>query len=119
MLDAGEIEVAWICGLPYVRRADRPGCAVELLAAPVMQAPRYQDRPVYFSDVLVRRESAYQNFSDLRGARWAYNEPNSQSGYHITCYTLAQLHTDGRFFGHAIQAGSHRARPGDAPGRRD
>src|SRR5512147_2917426 len=87
-LDAGEIQLGWICGLPYVRKADRAKAGqagiIELVAAPVMRHPRYGGRPIYFSDVVVRRDSRYATFADLRGAAWAYNEPNSQSGYNIT-----------------------------------
>ena len=31
LLDAGEIAAGWICGLPYVRKADAPAPSVELL----------------------------------------------------------------------------------------
>src|SRR5262245_53811055 len=55
LLDAGEIQVGWICGLPYVRKADQAEPQLQLLAAPVMQHPRYQNRPIYFSDVVVHR----------------------------------------------------------------
>src|SRR2546423_428372 len=58
MLDRGEVEIGFICGLPYVWKADRPNAHLELLAAPVMRGARYQGQPVYFSDVVVRRESA-------------------------------------------------------------
>ncbi len=109
LLDLGEMHAGWICGLPYVRKADLPAPAIELLAAPVMQAARYGRRPVYFSDVIVRKESRFQTFSDLRGASWAYNEPNSQSGYNITRYHLATLGERDGFFGRVIQAGSHQA----------
>ena len=120
-LDAGEIEVAWICGLPYIERVDRdnrdefdrgdrdrPEPAIELLAAPVMAAPRYQDRPIYFSDVVVSRDSTYQTFKDLRGAVWAYNEPHSHSGYNLTRCTLARMGAFRGFFSRAVQAGSHQ-----------
>jgi phosphonate transport system substrate-binding protein len=107
-LDAGLIEVAWICGLPYIERVNHLNPSLELLAAPVMAAPRYQDSPVYFSDVIVRQESPYKSFEDLRGARWAYNEPHSHSGYNITRYYLARLGAYQGFFGSAVQAGSHQ-----------
>src|SRR5689334_19349568 len=83
MLDRGEAQVGFICGLPYALKVDRPHPLVELLAAPVMRGVRYQDRPVYFSDVVVRNDSAFRYFADLRGACWAYNEPGSQSGYNL------------------------------------
>jgi ABC-type phosphate/phosphonate transport system substrate-binding protein len=51
--DAGRIHVCWMCGLPYVWRADQPEPSLELLAAPVMAGSRYADQPVYFSDVVL------------------------------------------------------------------
>jgi phosphonate transport system substrate-binding protein len=118
-LDRGQIDLAWICGLPYARRRDRACPAVSLVAAPVMAAPRYGDRPVYFSDVVVLREGPWRTFDDLRGARWAYNEPTSHSGYALTRFELARGGYGSGFFGRAIEAGSHLAalellRRGDA-----
>jgi phosphonate transport system substrate-binding protein len=108
MLDEGEIHIAWICGLPYVHKMRGSSAAIELLAAPVMKGERYRNRPVYFSDVLVRAASPYRRFADLRGARWAYNEPGSQSGYNITRYQLAKLGEPRGFFGRSIESGSHQ-----------
>lgn len=107
LLDEGEIQGAWICGLPYVRKADQSDPQLELLAAPVMQGERYQDRPIYFSDVVVHRDSRFETFVDLRGASWAYNEPGSQSGYYVTRYHLAQLGETSGYFGRVIQSGGH------------
>ena len=45
MLSAGQAQLGVVCGLQYVYALDggeRPG--LELLAAPVMRAPRYADR---------------------------------------------------------------------------
>jgi phosphonate transport system substrate-binding protein len=108
LLDEGAIHAGWICGLPYVRKADalRPG--VELLAAPVMEGDRYRGRPVYFSDVVVRRDSAARSFADLRGARWAYNEPGSHSGYNIVRYHLARLGERAGYFENVTETGAHQ-----------
>jgi len=108
LLDAGQIHVGWICGLPYVRKADQPDPHIELLAAPVMQGARYQNRPVYFSDVVVHRDSRFQTFADLRGASWAYNEPGSHSGYNVVRYHLATLGETSGYFGQVIQSGAHQ-----------
>ena len=107
-LDAGQIHAAWMCGLPYVRRADLADRPIELLAAPVMKAPRYEDRPIYFSDVVVRRDSPFRTFADLRGASWAYNEPGSQSGYNVVRYHLATLGEVEGYFGRVVEAGAHQ-----------
>lgn len=106
--DAGRIDVVWICGLPYVWKARHPNRAVRLLAAPVMRGERYAGRPVYFSDVVVRRRSPYRSFADLRGARFAYNEPRSHSGYNVVRHHLATLGAHEGYFACAAQSGAHQ-----------
>lgn len=108
LVGAGEMDMAWICGMPYVRLADQSPAPVTLLAAPVMAGERYGKRPVYFSDVVVHRDSPYHSFADLRGASWAYNEPGSQSGYHVTRHRLATMGEGWSFFGRLIETGAHR-----------
>lgn len=106
-LDEGRAHVGWLCGLPYVWKAD--GAApLRLLAAPVMEGERYGGGPIYFSDVVVHRESSFAAFEDLRGASWAYNEPRSHSGFLLTRYNLALRGLNGDFFGRIVGAGSHQ-----------
>ncbi len=107
-LDAGEMDVCWICGLPYIRKVLIPSPVIELLAAPVMQGERYQNRPIYFSDVVVRSDSPFQALEDLRGHTWAYNEPGSHSGYNVVRYALALRHETSGFFGRVIESGAHQ-----------
>ncbi|MCC6417387.1 MAG: PhnD/SsuA/transferrin family substrate-binding protein, partial [Gemmataceae bacterium] len=80
---------------------------IEPLAAPVLQGERYAGRPVYFSDVVVRRDSPFQSFADLRGRSWSYNEPRSHSGYGVTRYWLVRLGETRGFFGRVLEAGWH------------
>lgn len=108
LLAQGGIHAGWICGLPYVQWMDRPNPRIELLAAPVMAGERYGGRPIYFSDVVVHRDSPFQTFADLRGASWAYNEPGSQSGYNITQYHLATLGETWAYFGRVVGSGAHQ-----------
>jgi phosphonate transport system substrate-binding protein len=108
LLDAGQIHAGWICGLPYVRKVDRSPPPIELLAAPVMAGSRYGGRPVYFSDLVVRRDSNFQTFADLRGASWAVNEPGSHSGYNVVRYHLARLGEVSGYFGNVIESGAHQ-----------
>lgn len=107
-LDAGLIHVCWICGLPYVWKTDADASVIEPCAAPVMAAPRYAGAPVYFTDIVVRRDSRYRNFSDLRGTAWAYNEPNSHSGFNVVRHHLASLGETRGFFGSASESGAHQ-----------
>lgn len=105
---SGEVDVGFICGLPYVQLTRHRPAPVELLAAPVLQGERYHDLPIYFSDVIVRRDSPSHVFADLRGCRWAYNDPISHSGYNITRYTLVRLGETHGFFGRVVEAGFHQ-----------
>lgn len=106
--DAGEIDVCWICGLPYVEKVDG-GAPIGLAVAPVMQGMRYGDSAVYFSDVLVRQDSSYKTFADLRGERWAFNEPRSHSGFNVVRHHLTTLGDTFDFFGTMVEAGTHQA----------
>ena len=63
--DARRIHVCWMCRLPYVGRTGQPESSFELLVAPVAAGPRYADRPVYFSDVIVRQDSSWSSFAAL------------------------------------------------------
>jgi phosphonate transport system substrate-binding protein len=98
-------EVCFVCSLPYVEFERRGVAPAVPIAAPVLQGERYGGRPVYFSDVIVRRDSSLHSFLDLRGRSWAFNEPLSHSGYGITRYHLLQLGETSGFFGAVVEAG--------------
>jgi phosphonate transport system substrate-binding protein len=92
---------------PYVE-FERQGIAPAIpIAAPVLSGERYGGKPIYFSDVIVRRGSPFQRFADLRGHTWCYNEPLSHSGYGITRYHLLQLGETQGFFRQVVEAGYH------------
>lgn len=107
-LDAQEIQLCWLCGLPYVWKADAIAPVIALCVAPVMQSARYADRPVYYSDVVVRRDSRFQAFADLQGGTWAYNEPRSHSGYNVVAHHLARLGVPAGYFSRAVESGAHQ-----------
>ncbi len=109
LFDRGEIDLIWICGLPYARKSDSAMNDLELLAVPVPAGERYRSRPVYFSDVVVRRDSAYHTFVDLRGTRWAFNEPLSHSGFNVVRAYLAEFGQFDGYFGAVIESGAHSA----------
>ena len=104
---SGQVDVGFLCGLLYVRMTQQPDCPLELLAAPVLLGPRYKHRPVYYSDVIVRRDSPYTSFNDLAGSAWAYNEMASHSGCNLICDTLLQRKKTPAYFGRLLKSGSH------------
>lgn len=105
---AGTIDVGFICGLPYIQLAAPSVRAVELLAAPVLAAERYMNKPIYFSDVVSRIDSPVNNFNDLRRKVWVYNEPASHSGYNVVRAHLAKIGGLQGYFGKVLQSGAHR-----------
>jgi phosphonate transport system substrate-binding protein len=100
-------DAGFICGLPYVELRRREPPFIEPLAAPILKGRRYQGKPIYYSDVIVRRDSPFQSFADLRGCSWSYNEPSSQSGYGVTRYHLACMGETASYFGKIVEAGFH------------
>jgi len=104
----GSVGVAFLCGLPYVRLCtERPGM-LRPLAAPVLDEARYEDRPVYFSDVIVGRDSPFRSFDDLRGHSWAYNEAGSYSGCLLVRHHLLGVGETESFFGRVTFTGRHQ-----------
>jgi phosphonate transport system substrate-binding protein len=102
-----DADAGFLCGLAYLELSEGPEPALEPLAAPVLRGQRYGGRPVYFSDVVVRQDSPFRSFADLRGRSWSFNETYSHSGYGVTRYHLVQLGETGGFFGRVIEAGWH------------
>jgi phosphonate transport system substrate-binding protein len=102
-----QLDVAFMCGLPYVRMSSQDPCLIELLVAPVLVGDRYLHKPIYFSDVIVRRDSPYTSFDDLGGCVWAYNERASHSGCNLVCYSLLERGKPPDYFGKTVKSGSH------------
>jgi phosphonate transport system substrate-binding protein len=106
--ERGDADLGVICGLPYVWLAAHNPDPVEPLAAPVLVGERYGGRPVYFSDVIVHRDSAVSSLEDLRGCSWAYNEPASHSGHTVTLYELVRMGARPGFCGRGGKAVFHQ-----------
>lgn len=102
-----EIDVGYVCGLPYGKLSRLEDAPFELLVAPVLVGARYAGQAVYFSDVIVHRDSPFQAFDDLQGCTFTYNESVSYSGYHVMTYHLAEQQRDWSFFASRIKSGAH------------
>jgi phosphonate transport system substrate-binding protein len=102
------VDAGFLCGLPYVRLLKEQPGMLRLLAAPVLEEPRYRDRPVYFSDVIVRQDSPSRSFSELRGRSWAHNVEESYSGCFLTRYELHRMGENESFFGRVTFSGGHQ-----------
>jgi phosphonate transport system substrate-binding protein len=98
-LEDGSVDLAFVCSPPVIWL----GGAVEAVAAPVLVDPRFGGKPLYSSEVIVQRDSSFQSLEDLRGARWAVNEPSSWSGYWVTLERVGSWD----FFSDVVEAGFH------------
>ncbi len=108
MMLQNRLDIAFICGLPFARRHTVVSNQLQALVAPVMQASRYENRPVYFSDIIVKADSNLLSFDDLAGKTWCYNDLGSNSGYNLVRQRLIQGGYPSSFFGKAIPSGSHQ-----------
>jgi phosphonate transport system substrate-binding protein len=104
----GEADIGFVCAPSFFWLREMENPPVELLpTAPVFGDVRSPGRPVYFSEVVVRRESPARSFLDLRSSSWAYNDPCSLSGYYNLLKKLAEMSEYGGFFGRVCCSGSH------------
>jgi len=71
-----DLGAAFMCGLPFTRRAPRP----IVVAAPIPSAPRYGGRPVYCTDIAVAASSPYQRLEDTFGGIVGFTVADSMSG---------------------------------------
>jgi ABC-type phosphate/phosphonate transport system substrate-binding protein len=79
-----DLGCVFMCGYPWAMLTERP----HLLAAPVPSPPRYRGRPIYFTDFIVRADSAYQTLEDTFGGCLAYSAEHSHSGYNAARFHL-------------------------------
>ena len=103
-----QLDLAFICGLPFIRHHQRYPDQFQVLAAPVMQAQRYCDRPIYFSDLIVNRASSVHQVSDLSGKIFGYNDQGSNSGYYVMKWYLAKHNYPNDFFSDWVETSSHQ-----------
>ncbi|MEZ5536163.1 MAG: PhnD/SsuA/transferrin family substrate-binding protein [Thiolinea sp.] len=88
-LPQGIIKLGWLCGLLYTLQQDAQTTpCYRLLGSPVFSG---QTAPVYYSYLIVRRDSDLHCLADLQGSRLVINEPGSYSGNHALWAYLAGL----------------------------
>lgn len=91
LLKEQELHAAFVCTGAYVEGHDDFG--MELLVAPVAYG-----KPVYYSYIIVPKESSAQSLSDLRGKTFAFTDPMSNTGKLSPTYMLAMMGEDEDLF---------------------
>lgn len=71
-----DLGLVMMCGMPFAMREPRP----TLVAAPIPSPARYEGRAVYFTDIVVRRDSPAQTLADTFGGVAGYTLASSLSG---------------------------------------
>lgn len=97
----GELDVAWICGYPFVRHES----ALRLVVVPL-----FQGEPLYRSYLIVpSTDSATESIVDLRGGVFAFSDPDSNSGYLYRRFQLERRNlVPDAFFRRTFFAKGHR-----------
>jgi phosphonate transport system substrate-binding protein len=87
------VDAAFVCAGPYVEGKLKFG--MELLAMPLVN-----EKPVYYSYIIVPVDSPARRLEDLRGKVFAFTDPKSNSGKLAPTYMLSLIgETPQHFFG--------------------
>jgi phosphonate transport system substrate-binding protein len=101
MLESGNLDLAFVCSGPYVDGHDNFG--LELLVA-----PQAYGSAVYHSYIIVHQGSPIPNFAGLRGKRFAFTDPLSNSGKLVPTYMLGKMgETPEAYFQDYVYTRSH------------
>lgn len=81
-----QIDLAFVCTLAYIEGKREFG--MELLVA-----PQIRDQTVYYSYLIVPKESPARSLMDLRGKAFAFSDPLSNTGRLVPTYQLSLMGT--------------------------
>lgn len=96
-----EVIAAFVCSGPYVDGHKEFG--MEAVVAPQMYG-----KTLYYSYIIVSADSPIKSFSDLKGKKFAFTDPKSNTGKLVPTYILAKMgETPDSYFGKYIFSGSH------------
>lgn len=101
LLEERQVDAAFVCSGPYV--TDHKQFGLEILAA-----PQVKGEPLYYAYIIVHKNSALKNFSQLRNHTFAFTDPNSNTGKLVPTYMLAKMNeTPESYFKSFIYTFSH------------
>jgi len=96
-----EVDIAFVCAGPYTNGHAEFG--MELLVT-----PEAHGKNVYHSYIIVHRDSKIQSFTDLRGKRFAFTDPHSNTGSLVPTYMLSKRgESPETFFSETFYTNSH------------
>lgn len=100
-LKRGELDGGFVCSGPYVDGREEFG--LELIAA-----PRAYGKTFYHAYIIVPKDSPAKSMDDLKGKKFAFTDPLSNTGKLVPEYMLKlKGYTSKNFFGKVVYSGSH------------
>ncbi|MBU1600080.1 phosphate/phosphite/phosphonate ABC transporter substrate-binding protein [bacterium] len=101
LMRKGELEAAFVCSGPYVEGKKEFG--MELLVA-----PQSHGEAVYYSYIIVHKDSPIKSIEGLKGKTFAFTDPYSNTGKLVPTYELAKMgKTPDSYFAKYIFTHSH------------
>ncbi|MHC4635890.1 MAG: substrate-binding domain-containing protein [Planctomycetota bacterium] len=101
LLEENKVDLAFVCTGTYIM-CSREG-TVELLAV-----PEFKNDLNYQCFFIVRADSAIKNIEDLRGKRFAFTDPESNTGCIVPTWAIGQYGVEPEsYFGNIVYTGSH------------
>ena len=101
LLEQKEVDIVFVCSGPYIEGRDKFG--MEILAVPVVDG-----RSSYRALTLVHKDSNIRRFDELKGKRFAFTDPDSNTGHLVPRFLLAERGTSPEaFFGETFFTHSH------------
>jgi ABC-type phosphate/phosphonate transport system substrate-binding protein len=85
-----DLTAVFMCGLPFSRTQPQP----VLIAAPIPSPPEFHGAAGYWSDFVVREDSAFRTVPDTFGRRITFTVPGSQSGCAAALTHLMMAHRE-------------------------
>ncbi len=102
MLEEGGLSIAFVCSGPYVKDKEKFG-------AELLVAPQSYGKPFYYAYIIVPKDSPAKDIADLKGKKFAFTDPKSNTGRIVPTYMIAKEFntTPEKFFGRTIFTRSH------------
>lgn len=102
LLQDKQVDFSWICSFPYVKYRNSNIFGL-------MVVPQFQGRPLYQSYIIVNKSDPARSIADLKNRVFAYEDPDSNTGYVVPRQMIAKLGFDpDSFFRRTFFTYSHR-----------
>jgi len=96
LLENKEIDFAFVCSGPYV--TGKKDFGMQLLAVPVVHG-----ETVYYSYIIVHKNSGFKKFEDLKQTKFAFTDPKSNTGCLVPTYELSKINQSPETFFESIK----------------